>query len=144
MVGPGKVKTFHIRSVCPFATLPGNQASLVYGKVKKLYPSFRAKNSVVETGLGFLNPLLHPAGVLLNTGRIERSHGAFYMYEEGMTSSVVKVIESIDRERLAIGEKMGIKLPSAVEMMVESGYGPKGTLWQSINASESLTSIKRA
>ena len=142
LVGSGKVKTFHIRSVCPFATLPGNQTSLVFSKVKKLYPSFRAKNSVVETGLGFLNPVLHPAGVLLNTGRIERSHGDFYMYEEGMTPSVVKVIESIDRERLAIGEKMGIKLPSAVEMMVESGYGPKGTLWQSINASEGLTPIK--
>jgi len=142
LVGPGKVKTFHIRSVCPFATLPGNQASLVYNKVKKLYPSFRVKNTVVETGLGFLNPVLHPAGALLNAGRIERAHGDFYMYEEGMTPSVIKVIESIDRERLAIGEKMGIKLPSAVEMMVESGYGPKGTLWQSINGSEGLTPIK--
>jgi len=142
LVGPGKVKTFHIRSVCPFATLPGNQASLVYNKVKKLYPSFRVKNTVVETGLGFLNPVLHPAGALLNAGRIERAHGDFYMYEEGMTPSVIKVIESIDRERLAIGEKMGIKLPSAVEMMVESGYGPKGTLWQSMNGSEGLTPIK--
>ncbi len=142
LVGPGKVKTFHIRSICPFATHPGNQISIVYDKIKELYPSFRARNNIIETGLGFLNPLLHPAGVLLNTGRIERSHGDFYMYEEGMTPSVVKVIEAIDKERLAIGEKMGIKLLSAVEMMVESGYGPKGTLWQAINASEGLTPIK--
>ncbi|NOY07738.1 MAG: dehydrogenase [Spirochaetes bacterium] len=142
LIEPGKVKTFHIRSICPFAALPGNRTSLIYDKIKKLYPSIKAKKSVVETGFGFLNPVLHPAGVLLNTGRIERSHGDFYMYEEGMTPSVVKVVESVDRERLAIGEKMGIKLPTAVEMMVESGYGPEGTLWQSINASEGLTPIK--
>ncbi len=142
LIEPGKVKTFHIRTICPFAAFPGNRTTLVYDIVKKLYPSIRAQNSVVETGLGFLNPVLHPAGVLLNAGRIERSHGDFYMYEEGMTPSVVKVIESIDRERLAIGERMGIKLPTAVEMMMESGYGPKGTLWQSINASEGLTPIK--
>ncbi len=53
------------------------------------------KGTVVETGLGHLTPVLHPAGSLLNAGRIERSHGEFYMYEEGMTASVVKVIEDI-------------------------------------------------
>ncbi|MBA7556627.1 Opine dehydrogenase [subsurface metagenome] len=126
------MKVFQIRSVCPFATLPGNKVSLVYNKVNPLYSSFAIKNNVVEAGLGFLNALLHPAGSLLNAGRIERSHGDFYMYEEGMTLSVVKVMESIDRERLAIGEKMGLRLQTGVDMMVESGYGPKGTLmWTS-------------
>lgn len=58
---------------------------------------------MVEISLGHLTPLLHPVGCLLNAGRIERSHGEFYMYEEGMTPSVVHVIESLDRERLKIG-----------------------------------------
>jgi opine dehydrogenase len=141
LVGPGKAKTFHIRSVCGLATIPGNSGSLVYNKVKGLYP-FVLKKNVVETGLAHLTPLLHPVGSLLNAGRIERSHGDFYMYEEGMTPSVVRVMESLDQERLEIGERMGLRLPTAVDMMVESGYGPRGTLWESINGSAGLTPVK--
>jgi opine dehydrogenase len=141
LVGPGRVKTFHTRSVCGLATIPGNRVSHVYDRVKGLYP-FAPKQTVVETGLGHLTPLLHPAGSLLNAGRIERSHGEFYMYEEGMTPSVVRVIESLDRERLEIGEGMGIPLPTAVDMMVESGYGPRGTLWESLNGSAGLTPVR--
>ncbi|MCP5052563.1 MAG: dehydrogenase, partial [bacterium] len=73
---------------------------------------------------------------------IERSHGEFYMYEEGMTPSVVRVIDLLDRERLMIGEALGIQLPTGVDMMVESGYGPRGTLWESLNGSAGLTPVK--
>jgi opine dehydrogenase len=114
---------------------------MVYEKIKNLYP-FVLKETVIETGLGHLTPLLHPAGCLLNAGRIERSHGDFYMYEEGMTPSVVRVIESLDRERMSIGQRLGIGLPSGVDMMVESGYGPRGTLWESLNGSAGLTPVK--
>lgn len=141
LIGPGRVKTFHIRKVCGLAAVPGQSGRQVSDKLQGLYP-FALKKTVVETGLGHLTPLLHPAGSLLNAGRIERSHGEFYMYEEGMTLSVVRVIESLDQERLQIGEKLGIRLPTGVDMMVESGYGPRGSLWESLNGSAGLTPVK--
>jgi len=141
LIGPGRVKTFHVRTVCGLAAIPGKMASRVFEKIGDLY-TFDLKESVVETGLGHLTPLLHPAGCLLNAGRIERSHGEFYMYEEGMTPSVVRVIESLDQERLKIGDMLGIRLPTGVDMMVESGYGPRGTLWESLNGSAGLTPVK--
>jgi opine dehydrogenase len=141
LIGPGRIQTFHIRSVCGLAAVPGNKGNQVYDKLKNLYP-VELRQTVVETGLGHLTPLLHPAGCLLNAGRIERSHGEFYMYEEGMTPSVVKVIEDVDRERLCVGKALGIDLPDGVDMMVESGYGPRGTLWESLNGSAGLTPVK--
>ena len=141
LVAPGKVKTFHIRAVCGLAAVPGVKSEFVYKKVKDYY-HFELKKNVVETGLGHLTPLLHPIGCLLNAGRIERSHGDFYMYEEGMTPSVVKVIEVLDQERLGIGVALGLRLPTGVDMMVESGYGPRGTLWESLNGSAGLTPVK--
>jgi opine dehydrogenase len=141
LVAPGKVKTFHIRALMGLATVPGNRCLEVYEKIKAYYP-FQPRKTVVETGLAHLTPLLHPVGTLLNAGRIERSHGEFYMYEEGMTPGVVRVAEAVDRERLAIGAKMGIKLPTGVDMMVESAYGPRGTLWESVNGSAGLTPVK--
>lgn len=141
LIAPGKVKTFHIRAVCTLATVPGNRCQELFEKIDGLYP-FSPRSTVVETGLGHLTPLLHPAGTLLNAGRIERSHGDFYMYEEGMTPGVVRVVEQVDLERLAIGAKMGIQLPTGVDMMVESAYGPRGTLWESINGSAGLTPVR--
>jgi opine dehydrogenase len=141
LIAPGRVQTFHIRAVCALAAVPGSQGPVVYEKIKGLYP-FVVKKTVIETGLGHLTPLLHPAGCLLNAGRIERSHGEFYMYEEGMTPSVVRVIEALDRERLQIGKRLGIDLPTGVDMMVESAYGPRGTLWESLNGSAGLTPVK--
>jgi opine dehydrogenase len=141
LVAPGKVQTFHIRAVCPLAAVPGNQSSVVFDKIAGFYP-FVLKKTVIETGMGHLTPLLHPAGCLLNAGRIERSHGEFYMYEEGMTPSVVRVIEALDQERIQIGKRLGIELPTAVDMMVESAYGPRGTLWESLNGSAGLTPVK--
>lgn len=141
LMGPGKVKTFHVRAVCGLAAVPGVNSEIVYNKVKDYY-SFSLKKSVIETGFGHLTPLLHPLGCLLNAGRIERSHGDFYMYEEGMTPSVVKVIEVLDKERLAIGDALGIQLPTGVDMMVESAYGPRGTLWESVNGSAGLTPVR--
>ncbi len=141
VVAPGRVKTFHIRAIVALATIPGDNGSLVYDKVKGLYP-FALRKTVIEPAFGHLTPLLHPLGSLLNAGRIERSHGEFYIYEEGMTPSVVRVIEAMDRERLEIGEKLGVQLPTGVEMMVESKYGPRGTLWESLNGSAGLTPVK--
>ncbi len=141
VVAPGRVKTFHVRAIVALATIPGSKGSMVYEKVKGLYP-FALRKTVIEPAFGHLTPLLHPLGSLLNAGRIERSHGEFYIYEEGMTPSVVRVIEAMDRERLEIGEKLGIQLPTGVEMMVESKYGPKGTLWESLNGSAGLTPVK--
>ena len=141
LIAPGKVQTFHIRAVCPLAAVPGNMGSTVFEKISGLYP-FVLKKTVIETGMGHLTPLLHPAGCLLNAGRIERSHGEFYMYEEGMTPSVVRVIAALDQERLQIGKRLGIDLPTGVDMMVESAYGPRGTLWESLNGSAGLTPVK--
>lgn len=141
VIAPGQVKTFHVRAIVALATIPGNKGNLVYDKVKGLYP-FALRKTVIEPAFGHLTPLLHPLGSLLNAGRIERSHGEFYIYEEGMTPSVVKVIEEMDRERLEIGEKLGIQFPTGVEMMVESKYGPQGTLWESLNGSAGLTPVK--
>ncbi len=141
VVAPGEVKTFHIRAIVALATIPGNRGDLVYDKVKGLYP-FALRKTVIEPAFGHLTPLLHPLGSLLNAGRIERSHGEFYLYKEGMTPSVVKAIEAMDRERLEIGKRLGIQLPTGVDLMVESGYGPRGTLWESLSGSAGLAPVK--
>ena len=62
-------------------------------------------------GLSALNPVVHPPGVLLNAGRIERSRGEFYFYDEGVTPGVVRAIMALDAERRAVAAALGHDLP---------------------------------
>ena len=98
--------------------------------------------NVLEAGFASINPVIHPPGTVLNAGRIERSRGEFYVYEEGMTPSVARVIDLLDAERLAVGAKLGLELTPLAEALSSAGLGPRGTTWQTLNGSQTLTFIK--
>jgi opine dehydrogenase len=89
-----------------------------------------------------MNPIVHPAGVLMNAGRVERTRGEFYFYEEGVTESVAKVIMKVDEERRAIGSTLGYDLMPANEAFHQAGFSPKGDLWAAINGSKMLTALR--
>ena len=66
-----------------------------------LFPGIQTHPDVMACGLSSMTPVVHPAGVLMNAGRIERSHGEFYFYEEGVTPAVARAIMAVDDERRA-------------------------------------------
>lgn len=98
--------------------------------------------NVLACGLSAMNPVVHPAGVLMNAGRVERSRGEFYFYDEGVTPAVCDVIMALDRERRAIGRALGFKLTPVHEAFHEAGFGPRGDLWATINGSRMLTQLR--
>jgi opine dehydrogenase len=98
--------------------------------------------NVLACGLSAMNPVVHPPGVLMNAGRIEYAKGDFYFYEEGVTPTVAEVIYATDRERRAIGNRLGLDLTPVDEAFHAAGFGPKGDLWATINGSWMLTQLR--
>jgi opine dehydrogenase len=92
---------------------PGSGGTLVFRKVvlealsgtyaDVVKPAF----SILEPALYNVNIIVHPVGALLNMGRIEHSKGAFWMYKEGLTPSVKKVITRMDTERSSLFKRLG-------------------------------------
>jgi opine dehydrogenase len=121
---------------------PASETSPVKTTIETYFPGAVTYPNVLAAGLSALNPIVHPAGVLLNAGRIERSRGEFWFYEEGVTPSVVAAIEALDRERLAIGAAYGLDLAPVAAGFHQAGFGPKGDLWSVINGSRMLTSLR--
>ena len=121
---------------------PASQTDEAMPIFLELFPGSVAYSSALEAGLSALNPVVHPPGVLMNTGRIERSRGEFWFYEEGVTPSVVNVIEAVDRERLALGAALGLKLTPVAEAFHRAGFGPAGDFWAVINGSKMLTALR--
>ncbi len=121
---------------------PATETETVLQELIPLFPGITAYSDVVECGLSSLNPVVHPAGVVMNAGRIEYSRGEFYFYDEGVTPSVARVIMAVDEERRAIGQALGYSLQPVNEAFHKAGFGPDGDLWATINGSRMLTQLK--
>ncbi|MGH2352427.1 MAG: NAD/NADP octopine/nopaline dehydrogenase family protein [Chloroflexota bacterium] len=135
----------HIWGVVPglgIGVFPAAETERALAALEPLFPGVHAYPHALAAGLGAMNPIVHPPGVLMNAGRIEYSKGEFYFYEEGVTPGVVRAIEALDDERRAIGGALGLDLAPVAEAFHAAGFGPKGDLWAAINGSRMLTQLK--
>lgn len=121
---------------------PAEAGARVQRAVEPWFPGVQLYPHVLACGLAAMNPVVHPAGVLLNAGRIERSRGDFYFYDEGVTPGVCRLIESVDGERRAIAAALGLELPPVDGAFHSAGFGPRGDLWATINGSRMLTQLR--
>jgi len=121
---------------------PSSRTDQAIQVLRQYFPGVKPYPHVLAAGLGAMNPVVHPPGVVMNAGRIEYSRGDFYFYEEGVTPGVVKVIEALDAERQALGNAFGVNLLPVAEAFHAAGFGPKGDLWAAINGSRMLTQLR--
>ncbi|KAJ5597876.1 hypothetical protein N7537_007960 [Penicillium hordei] len=66
--------------------------------------------NLLEVGLNNVNPVVHCPAALMNAGWIEATKGDFYFYAQGMSPSVSRVTEKVDKERLAISHAYGLEI----------------------------------
>jgi len=129
-------------STLGLGVLPSTEGNQVSAMLQPLFSNISIYDDVVACGLSAMNPVVHPAGVLMNAGRVEYSRGEFYFYEEGVSASVAKVIETVDEERRSIGKALGYELMPVGEAFHAAGFGPRGNIWEAINGSHMLTRLK--
>ena len=119
---PGRVHVFlKLKAGNLLAALPGRNTPDILTMIADVYPGMERAKNVIQTSLQNANPVIHPAVSLANAARIE-GEGDFLFYEEGVTDSVGRVIEAVDRERIAIGNRIGIRIVSDPEMGIHQGY----------------------
>ncbi len=110
LAGPGHV-LIHIKAVIlPTGVFPANRTDEAIAKLQEVYPIIVPTTNVLEAAINNPNPIVHPAAALLSVSRIEYSGGEFYLYREGMTPAVARVYEALERERLALLDRLGLKL----------------------------------
>src|SRR5574341_2592539 len=106
--GPGTVNIHRIDGPRnQVAALPASRTPALMAALRGVYDTVVPARSILEPALYNPNIIVHPAGALFNMGRIEHSRGEFWMYKEGITPSVKKIINGMDRERQAIMAALG-------------------------------------
>jgi len=100
----------------PFAAFPAARTAEVLRKVNEALPSVAQAVNVLETSINNVNPISHPAGVIMNAGWIEHTSGKFSFYLEGQTPSISRVAKKMDEEKMAVAGALGLKKISNEEM----------------------------
>jgi opine dehydrogenase len=120
---PGRIRVFlKLKAGNLLAALPATQTDAVLDLISDVYPGMEPATSVMQTSLQNANPIIHPAVTLTNAARIEQTGGDFLFYEEGVSDATGRLIEALDKERIAIGESMGIKVVPDPELAMRQGY----------------------
>ena len=120
---PGKIRVFlKLKAGNLLAALPGKHTDDILELIDDVYPSMEPADNVLQTSLQNANPIIHPAVTLSNAARIELTGGDFLFYEEGVSDSVGRLIESLDKERIAIGKKLGVSILPDPEIGMRQGY----------------------
>ena len=123
LTGPGRIRVFlKLKAGNLLAALPGKHTGDILGLIADVYPGMEPAESVMQTSLQNANPIIHPAVTLSNAARIEMTGGDFLFYEEGVSDSVGRLIQALDKERIAIGNKLGISILPDPEMGMRQGY----------------------
>ena len=129
------------------AAFPGKDTSDLVREIQEIFPNVIPAVNVLETGFANINAIMHPAGMLGNAGWIEKTAGDFYYYREGITQAIAAWIEEVDRERLAIVQRLGLNPLRFVDIFYQAGLTSEaaktsGSIYRTINESEPNRTIK--
>ena len=140
---PGKIHIFlKLKGGVFLAALPSKYTNHVISLLQSVYPFMIVATSVLQTSLQNANPVIHPAVALLNAALIERAKGNFYFYHEGVTPAVARLIEAVDKERIAIGRKLGFEVIPDPELALQQGYMQEDTYDKGYSNAEGFKAIK--
>jgi opine dehydrogenase len=115
--GPAQARIFRIKEAVPLAALPATQTKAVLEAIQPAYPQFIDGGNVLSTGMNNMGAIFHPALTLLNAGWIEATHGDYQFYIDGVTPSVARVLEVLDRERVTVASSLGLRARTGLEWL---------------------------
>lgn len=103
---------FGLKDCMSISAIPAVKTNRLIEKLKPAFPiRLFSLPDIFSVALSNTNMILHCPTMVLNTGRIEFCE-RFRFYNDGMTPSVCRVMEAMDKERLAVGRAWGCQLVS--------------------------------
>jgi opine dehydrogenase len=102
---------------------------------------FVPADSIIQTSIGNVGMVLHCAPLLLNAGWTENKKYIYKYYYDGITPSIGSFIEKLDEERVAVSEKLGLRVESTQEWLMRTYHVKGANLYECIQNNEAYNTI---
>lgn len=141
-VSASKVEVLTIKKNVPFCCVKSQWNKVIFERLPVcLKQKFIPANSIIETSLGNVGMLLHCIPMILNAGWVENEKKQFRYYYDAITPSVSKLIETLDKERIAVGKSFNTDLPSLTDWF-KTAYGVDAdSIYRAIKSTEAYRTI---
>nr|WP_298373856.1 NAD/NADP-dependent octopine/nopaline dehydrogenase family protein [uncultured Halomonas sp.] len=133
IAGEAQVGILGIKEMLPLAALPASRTQQAIERLQHHFPiPLTPLENVIAAGLENINFGGHPLLTTLNMGLLENFNGNFNFYKDCCSPAVARVAEDLDRERLAVGQALGLSLKTELQAMNEL-YGMQAESVYEIN-----------
>ncbi len=140
--GPSSTNIFAIKNKVGIAAIEGSDIDYIMHEMPTCLASyFEVVPSIGITSLSNVGMVLHCAPVMMNIGWIESEKVDFKYYYDGISPSISRFLEKIDKERLAVAKASGFIIDSVKEWMKKT-YDIEGeTLFECIRNNKAYKEI---
>ena len=122
IIAPGKIRTRSPNRVrlAAFPAINNQRLSEAIEGIIDYCPS----PNVLDTGINNVNFIIHPGPMLLNYAAVERADGYLSLMNEGMTECVLRLMDALDAEKMALSVALGLRPSSIDDLYIEYGSSP--------------------
>jgi opine dehydrogenase len=136
-----QARIFRVKDAVPLAALPSSDTAKVLEAINPAFPQFIDGANVLQTRLNNIGGIFHPTISLLNAGWIESTGGNFQFYLDGVTPTIARIMEAIDRERVSVASVLGVQAITALEWL-KMAYNTTGeNLYKAIHNQQGYRGI---
>lgn len=120
ITGNAEIAILGMKTFLPIAALPASKTNEILALLQPIFPlKLTALVNVIAAGLENINFGGHPLMTTLNIGLLENFPGKFNYYTDCCSPATAKACDKMDKERLAVGEAMGLILKPELQAMNE-------------------------
>lgn len=124
LAAPGRVTVFYGARRIFVGAQPAARAADVVEALRRFCPVAQPVRDILSAAFRNSALVVYPAGALFNAGRVEHAHGEFFMFREGITPAVARVIRALYAELARVGDALGLD----VEHYPETAFAPPHTI----------------
>lgn len=109
-----------------FSTFPSVCTDAEFQKIQKIYPYIIKRNSIIETGMSNINPVLHVPILLSNLSLIDNKENIL-MYHEALTHSVENIVNGLDEDRCSLNQTTNRINLEPLKLIYKKWYAHQGS-----------------
>jgi opine dehydrogenase len=145
ITGNAEIAILGMKSFLPIAALPASKTEEIITRLQAIFPlELTALENVIAAGLENINFGGHPLMTTLNIGLLENFPGKFNYYTDCCSPATAKACDDMDKERLAVGQAMGLTLKPELQAMNELYNMDAQSVYELNKTSETHGSVNSA
>jgi opine dehydrogenase len=94
----------------PVGVFPAKRTESTVSRLQAYYPEIVGCENVLNAALNNLNPMVHPAPMVLSASSVQGREG-FCLYRDALTEGVKRVMIASDKERIEVRKALGLSAP---------------------------------